>query len=186
MPTGVVLPASSSACVGPNPSPNGVYGANSPDIYPASWITGVSQEPAGSGAAPGDVLITFNNYCVDGETGDVNTLFTDEAFGVVSYDPATNQLGTPTYVFTSSGGQNLPITEQLSNPVFFGGYLYLFGFQCTSSAFGVCETGNIDLARARVSRRRLPALSLLSVLDRQAAGRRTRQTQATSFPVSLR
>lgn len=148
VPTGLVLPASSSACVGPSPSPNGVYGAQSPGIYPASWITGVTHEPPGSGSGPGDVLITFANYCVDGETGDINTLFTDEGFGVVSYNPLTNRLGTPTYVFTSGGGQNLPITEQLTSPVFFGGYLYLFGFQCTSSAFGVCVTGNIYLARA--------------------------------------
>jgi hypothetical protein len=148
VPAGLVLPGSNSSCVGPSPSPNGVYGPQSPGIYPASWITGVTHEPPGAGGNPNDVLITFANYCVDAETGNINTLFTDEGFGVVSYDPLTNRLGTPTYVFTSSGGQNLPVTEQLSNPIFFGGHLYLFGFECTSSFFGSCISGNVYLARA--------------------------------------
>lgn len=148
VPTGLVLPDSTSPCVGANPSPNGVYGAQSPGIYPASWITGVANEPPGAGGRPGDVLMAFNNYCVDGETGNINTLFTDEGFGVVSYNPLTNTLGRPRYVFTSSGGQNLPRAEQLTSPVFFGGYLYLFGFDCTASVFGVCTSGYVRLARA--------------------------------------
>ena len=35
VPSGVVFPDSTSACVGANPSPNGVYGPASPGAYPA-------------------------------------------------------------------------------------------------------------------------------------------------------
>jgi hypothetical protein len=147
VPTGLVLPGSTSPCVGSTPVPtDGVYGAQSPGIYPASWFTGVTRDPLVKGA-PDQVLMAFNNYCVDGETGDINTLFTDEGFGLVSYDPHTNRLGKPAYVFTSTGGQNLPLAEQLTSPLLFGGYLYLFGSTCTSSAFGACASGNVYMAR---------------------------------------
>lgn len=148
VPSGLALPDSTSACVGTNPSPNGVYGPASPGIYPASWITGAANEPPGQGTNPADVLVTFNNYCVDSETGNINTLFTAEGFGVVPYDPLTNSLGQPVYVFTSTGGQNLPRAEQLGDPVFYGGYLYVFGSQCLSSFFGVCISGEVLVARA--------------------------------------
>lgn len=52
---------------------------------------------------------------------------------MVGYDPVTNQLGPPTTVFTTSGGQNLPLAQQLSSPVFHGGYLYLFTSDCTAT-----------------------------------------------------
>jgi hypothetical protein len=148
LPSGLVLPSSSSACVGPNPSPNGAYGPASPGIYPASWITGAEHEPLGPGSNPLDVLVSFNNYCVDSETGNINTLFTDEGLGLVSYDPLSNSLGAPVNVFTSTGGQNLPRQEQLGDPVFYRGYLYLFSSQCLASIFGVCTSGEVFLARA--------------------------------------
>lgn len=151
VPAGLELPGSTAACVGPNPSGNGVYGAQSPGIYPASWISGVTPEPPGAGDNPADVLITFENYCVDAETGNINTLFTDEALGMVSYDPLTNTLGRPVKLFSSGGGQNLPLAEQLGSPVFFGGYLYLFTSDCSSSYVGVCLSGNVYLARAAVA-----------------------------------
>jgi hypothetical protein len=148
VPTGIVLPASTTACVGPNPSPNGVYGPASPGAYPASWVTGAEGEPAWPGDNPLDVLIAFNNYCVDGFPGvSINNLFTDEGFGVVSYDPLTNRLGTPEYVFTTTGGQNLPRQQQLGDPVYYGGYLYLFSSNCNSSAFATCLSGIVYMAR---------------------------------------
>ena len=49
VPSGVVFPDSTSACVGANPSPNGVYGPASPGAYPASWIGGAEREPVGPG-----------------------------------------------------------------------------------------------------------------------------------------
>lgn len=152
VPTGLVLPNSTTSCAGANLSANGVYGPASPGIYPASWITGAANEPAGPGSNPTDVLVTFNNYCVDAETGNINTLFTDEGFGVASYDPLTNTLSQPVYVFTSTGGQNMPRAEQLGDPVFYGGYLYVFGSQCLASAFGVCTSGEILMARAPAAR----------------------------------
>ncbi len=161
VPSGVVLPSTTSACVGPSPSPNGVYGPASPGAYPASWVTGAEREPIGPGDNPLDVLVVFNNYCVDGFPGvSINNLFTDEAFGVVSYNPLTNRLGTPVYVFTTTGGQNLPRQEQLGDPVVYGGYLYLFSFNCDSSAFATCLSGTVYMAR-------VPAVAPL-VDDQQA------------------
>jgi hypothetical protein len=151
VPPGLKLPGSTGACVGPNPSGNGVYGAQSPGIYPASWISGVTPEPPGVGDNPADVLITFENYCVDAETGNINTLFTDEGLGMVSYDPLTNTLSRPVTLFTSADGQNLQLVQQLGSPVFFGGYLYLFTSDCTSPYLGVCLSGNVYLARAPVA-----------------------------------
>jgi hypothetical protein len=155
VPGGIVLPDSTSGCVGSNPSPNGVYGPASPGAYPASWITGAEREPTGPGDNPLDVLAVFNNYCVDGLPGvSINNLFTDEGFGLASYDPVTNRLGAPVHVFTSSGGQNLPRQEQLGDPLFYGGYLYLFAFNCNSSAFATCLSGIVYMARVPA----LPAL----------------------------
>jgi len=147
VPSGLVQPGSTSACVGTGYSPTGVYGPASPGIYPASWIDGAAREPAGFGNNPLDVLLSFSNYCVDAETGNINTLFTDEGFGLVSYDPLANRLGDPVYVFDSNGGTNLPRQEQLGDPIFFEGYLYLFAFNCNSSAFGTCLSGVIYMAR---------------------------------------
>jgi|SRR5579875_1578847 len=149
LPTSVVQPASTAACVGTGYSPTGVYGPASPGTYPASWVTGAALEPPGPGANPLEVLVSTNDYCVDASTGDINTLFTDEAFGLVAYDPLANRLGSPVDVFTTSGGANLPRQEQLGSPVFFGGYLYLFGFNCGSSAFATCLSGTVYLARVR-------------------------------------
>lgn len=152
VPDGIVLPSSTSACVGPNPSPNGVYGAASPGAYPASWVTGASRVPAGTGQDPNDVLVGFNNYCVDGFPGvSINNLFTDEGFGLATYDPVNNTLGPTHFVFTTTGGVNLPIQEQLGDPVFFGGYLYLFSFNCASSAFATCLSGTVYMARVQAT-----------------------------------
>jgi hypothetical protein len=147
VPNGLVLPGSSSPCVGTGFSPTGVYGPASPGIYPASWFTGAARETLGFGHNPLDVLASFNSYCVDAETGNINTLFTDEAFGLVTYDPLTNTLGQAVDVFTSSGGTNIARQEQLGDPVFFGGYLYLFSSQCLASIFGVCTSGVVYMAR---------------------------------------
>ena len=81
-----------------------------------------------------------------------NNLFTDEGLGVVTYDPVTNRLGRPVDVFTTAGGQNLPRQEQLGDPVFYGGYLYLFAFNCNSSAFGTCLSGVVYMARVAAVR----------------------------------
>jgi hypothetical protein len=143
VPTGLRLPGSNSSCTGS--SSNGVYGAQSPGIYPASWFTGVTAESSGQ------VIMAVNNYCVDSETGDINTLFTDEGFGLFSYNPATNKLGSPVYPFATSNGTNLPLAEQLTSPIVSGSYLYLFVADCTVKAYGTCGSGNVYMARVPVS-----------------------------------
>jgi hypothetical protein len=140
VPAGLTLPGSTSSCAGS--SPNGVYGAQSPGIYPASWFTGVTPGPAS-----GQVLMAYNNYCVDGNTGDNLTLFTDEGFGLVAYDPSTNALSQPENIFTTKDGTNLPQAEQLGSPIVSGGYLYLFDADCEVKAYATCGSGNVYLAR---------------------------------------
>lgn len=130
VPTGLSLPNSSSPCV---TQPGGVY--------PASWFTGVA-------ATEGHLLISFSSVCVDVHNSNP---FTDEGFGLVTYNPATNTLGTPVEVFHSIGGTTIPAPEQLGSPLFFGGHLYLFGYSCDSAAFGACVNGRIFMARVRAN-----------------------------------
>jgi hypothetical protein len=103
----------------------------------------VAKEPNSS-----HLLISFQLYCV--VPGNTTNPFVDEGFGVVDYNPATNTLGAPQYVFTSTGGAQIPVQEQLVSPVFQGGYLYFFSSQCTSS-YGVCLAGDVYTARVPAS-----------------------------------
>jgi hypothetical protein len=140
LPTGLVDPYNNSACTGSN---DGVYSPSYTGPYPASWIWGVAKEPNSS-----HLLISFQLYCV--VPGNTTNPFVDEGFGVVDYNPATNTLGAPQYVFTSTGGAQIPVQEQLVSPVFQGGYLYFFSSQCTSS-YGVCLAGDVYTARVPAS-----------------------------------
>jgi hypothetical protein len=136
LPTGLVDPYDGDACNGSN---DGVYSPSYTGPYPASWIWGVAKEPSST-----HLLISFQLYCV--VPGNTTNPFVDEGFGVVDYNPATNTLGTPKYVYTTTGGSQIPVQEQLVSPVFYDGYLYFFSSQCTSS-YGVCLSGDIYAAR---------------------------------------
>lgn len=137
VPTGLVLPDSSTPCTG---NSNGVYPPSFSGSYPASWFSGVTQEPSSS-----KLMITTNDYCVDG--ADTSDPFADEGWSAREYTPSTNTLGSPVRVFTTTGGQTLPVQEQLWSPIYYNSYLYLYSFVCDTSAYGVCETGRVFLAR---------------------------------------
>jgi hypothetical protein len=139
LPTGLIDPYDGDACTGSN---DGVYPPSFSGPYPASWIWGVAKEPGSS-----HLLIAFQLYCV---VPGASNPFVDEGFGVVDYNPATNVLGTPTYVFTSTGGAQIPVQEQLVSPVFDGSYLYFFSSECASS-YGDCLTGDVFVARVLAS-----------------------------------
>ncbi|MGI8331644.1 hypothetical protein ACRYCC_16895 [Actinomadura scrupuli] len=124
VPSGLVLPDGTTCQV-----PGSSYGA--------SWISGVAQEP--STADTTKLLITYADVCVH-----ANGL-PAERFGLVEYKPSTNALSGQTQVFTTLSG--LPFQKVLGSPIFSGGYLYLFGYVCDSSAFGVCAGGRVTLAR---------------------------------------
>jgi len=111
--------------------------------YAASWITGVTRDAARSS----DVLISFNNYCVENSGGVVA-----EGFGLAQYAPATNTLSSRTTVFTSVSGTALAQQERLGSPVFSGRYLYLFASHCNETYDATCisNSGNaVYLARVR-------------------------------------
>lgn len=144
VPTGLTLPGSTSSCASSPPSNgDGVYGSEAVNIYPASWLTGITDNNS-----PGvnQVLMAYNNYCVDDEEP-IDLLFTDEDFGLVAYDPTANTLSQPVNVFATTGGTNLPQAEQLGSPVVSGGYLYLFNADCTLKAYATCGSGNVYMAR---------------------------------------
>ena len=108
------------------------------NAYAASWISGVTQEPAT--ANPADVLITYGNYCVQGPL-----TFDAEGFGIAEYNPATNTVDSQATIFT---GTAVPPQQMLVSPVFSGPDLYLFGSVCASQdQFGDCTSGSIYLAR---------------------------------------
>jgi len=108
------------------------------NAYAASWISGVAHEP--STANPADVLITFDNYCVEGGLS-----FDPEGFGIAEYNPATNTVVSQTTLVT---GAAVSPQQMLVSPVFSGSHLYLFGSQCASQdQFVDCTSGSIYLAR---------------------------------------
>jgi len=128
-PTNLTRPVSTLPCTGPH-------------VYPARWISGVAQEPAGSGPA-GHLLISYDDYCVSG-----GSVFTPEAFGLIDYDPADNVLGRPAEVFRAAAAQQLPQQQLLGSPIFYGGYLYLFASCGTDQG---CGSGGVFLARTAAS-----------------------------------
>jgi hypothetical protein len=133
--------------------------------YPAAWITGVAAEPAsstgsGSGARQGRLLISYNDYCVTGDTGSLGTdvpgSLTPEGSGLVEYNPATNQLGPMDEVFggtfgLAEAGVALPVQQVLGSPVFRGGYLYLFGFCSAGTLPTGCAAGKVFMVRVQAS-----------------------------------
>jgi hypothetical protein len=92
--------------------------------YPASWISGVTQDAAN----PSDVLISYVNYCVPIEPG--SSELTGEGFGLAAYDPVSNTLDSQMTVFASRGGQPLGPQLLLGSPVFSGSHLFLFASYC--------------------------------------------------------
>lgn len=113
--------------------------------YAASWISGVTRD----GVRPGDVLISFNDYCVMGSLD-----FLAEASGLAEYDPATNTVDSEATVFSSTTGAALTSPYLLGSPVFSGRYLYLFGSFCNEVFDVTCvsNSGNyIYLARVRAN-----------------------------------
>lgn len=107
--------------------------------YAASWITGATRIPASP-----DLLITFNNYCV--QTG-AAAAFLPEGFGLVEYDPAANMLSNQVTVFPGIGPTGPAPAQLLGSPIFTGGYLYLFGPSCSDPALSKCPSGRIFVAR---------------------------------------
>jgi hypothetical protein len=93
-------------------------------IYAASWIYGVTRDPA----QPSDLLITFDNFCVQGAFN-----FHPEGFGLDVYDPSTNTVVSHT-VFKEDTTTGLTPQQVLGSPVISGGYLYLFGLLCKDPA----------------------------------------------------
>jgi hypothetical protein len=121
--------------------PGGVLACTGPGAYPASWISGVTRDPA---AGSENLLISYDDYCV---TGNANSL-TPEGFGLVEYDPARNLLGPPVRVFASVLGLALPPQQVLGSPLARpDGYLYLFGFCRAAAPSAGCGRGRVFLAR---------------------------------------
>ncbi|HWG15530.1 MAG TPA: hypothetical protein VG268_19890 [Streptosporangiaceae bacterium] len=129
--------------------------------YPAAWITGVAREAAEAGPGSRDqVLISYNDYCVTGDTGSLGTdvpgSLTAEGAGLIEYDPATNRLGPPEQVFggtlgLAQSGIALPVQQVLGSPVFDGGYLYQFGFCSAATLPTGCATGKVFMVRVQAS-----------------------------------
>jgi hypothetical protein len=143
--------------------PGGTLPCSGSGAYPAAWITGVAAEPASgsAGAASrGRLLISYNDYCVTGDTGSLGTdvpgSLTAEGSGLVEYDPATNQLGTIEQVFggtlgLAQAGMALPVQQVLGSPVFRGGYLYLFGFCSAGTLPTGCTAGKVFMVRVQAT-----------------------------------
>jgi hypothetical protein len=106
--------------------------------YPASWISGVTRVPASP-----DLLIAFNNYCVQGGARGL----LPEGFGLAEYDPATGTLSNDAIVFSRMSLVVAAAAKLLGSPVFSGGYLYLFGPTCRVPAYGGCAAGSLFEAR---------------------------------------
>jgi hypothetical protein len=112
--------------------------------YPASWLTGVTSDPADDG----EVLISFNNYCVP--IGGGSPLA--EGFGLAEYDPAANVRTGEVTVFSSAAVGTLAPQELLGSPIFSGPYLYLFASHCARIDDATCTAGSgssVYLARVR-------------------------------------
>jgi hypothetical protein len=137
-PPGLVRPGGTQPCAGSGD-------------YAAAWITGVAAEPGGQGK----LLISYNDYCVTGDSSylgtDVPGSLTPEGSGLIEYDPATNQLGSPDEVFTSTLGTALPVQQVLGSPVFRGGYLYQFGFCSAATLPTGCATGKVFMVRVQAT-----------------------------------
>jgi hypothetical protein len=110
----------------------GACGATSAS-YAASWIYGVTRDAA----RPSDLLISFDNFCVQGAF-----TFTPEGFGLAVYDPANNTVVSRT-VYTALNPTGLSAQQVLGSPVFSGSYLYLFGFRCADPGT-VCPASSRD------------------------------------------
>jgi hypothetical protein len=140
-PQGLVRPGGAAPCSGSG-------------AYPAAWITGVAREPASAGGHD-QLLISYNDYCVTGDSGSLGTdipgSLTPEGSGLVEYDPATNQLGPAEPVFGSTLGLALPVQQVLGSPVFQGGYLYQFGFCSAATLPTGCAAGKVFMVRVQAT-----------------------------------
>jgi hypothetical protein len=110
------------------PSPTGLVtstgGACTSPAYAASWIYGVTGDPA----QPSDLLIVYDNFCVQSSFG-----FLPEGFGIDVYNPATNTVVSHT-VYAADNTTGLTSPEVLGSPVVSGSYLYLYSFNCADSS----------------------------------------------------
>jgi hypothetical protein len=105
-----------------------------PDYLPVSW-------PAGAAAVPNTnrLLVTSADLCVSSGL--------DERFVLTEYTPSTNTLSAPARVFTNTAG--LPGQQQLSSPIFSGGYLYFMSYTCDTPGIAGCDAGQVYLARVQ-------------------------------------
>jgi hypothetical protein len=147
------------------------------NAYAASWITGVTRDAA----RPSDVLISFNNYCVQGGGS-----FLAEALGLAQYAPATHTLKSQVTVFTSTSGTAVAKQERLGLPIVSGRYLYLFASHCNETYDVACisNSGNtVYLAgqREAVGLGYLPPAAIAGMRarhrGRRALGQRYRSSQ---------
>ncbi|SMD17651.1 hypothetical protein [Kibdelosporangium aridum] len=104
--------------------------------YPASWITGIAT------VTPDNLLVTYADLCVT----DTEKPFFIQGFGIAEYNPANNAVTARTTVFSTPGVQ-LPAAKILGSPIYTGGFVYLYGFECTNWFSGVCVNGSTNVAR---------------------------------------
>jgi hypothetical protein len=112
-------------------------GATHPCVNPylsVSW-------PAGAAAIPGTnrLLVTSADLC--------SSSALDERMVLTEYTPSTNTLSAPARVFANTAG--LPGQQQLSSPIFSGGYLYFVSYTCDTPGLGGCGAGQVYLARVQ-------------------------------------
>jgi hypothetical protein len=134
--------------------PGGTQPCSGSGDYAAAWITGVAAVPGGP-ASQRKLLISYNDYCVTGDSSSLGTdvpgSLTPEGSGLVEYDPATNQLATPGEVFASTLGTALPVEQVLGSPVFRSGYLYQFGFCSAATLPTGCAAGKVFMVRVQAT-----------------------------------
>jgi hypothetical protein len=109
--------------------------------YAASWISGVTREPAS--ADPSKLLISFTDVCVIKPNGPLLV----ERFGLAEYRPADNRITAITRVFSAARGRSLAPDLRLGSPVFDGAFLFLFSSTCDRSSGGACVSGRVFLAQ---------------------------------------
>jgi hypothetical protein len=169
-PSGLKLP-NGSACTGPG------------SLYQATWPFGATRGPQGgmtlyngSTAVPvadGSqlVFITVVDVCVyDSPTvspcadGDAwsswePARWTFQRTRLLAYQAANNTIVAANPLFQTTDGSCLPWQQNLSQPLFADGFLYLLGSDCTNfaSAFGACLSGAVTAARVPTAQLHDPA-----------------------------
>lgn len=107
----------------------------------ATWASGVASIPT---SAPNPILIIpYVLVCLNANGS------TPLAFRVVDYDYTTNTFSNDSPVGGSGifSGSPLAGNRILGSPVVYNGSLYLYAGTCTSSAFGDCSAGTVQVAK---------------------------------------